>query len=240
MLLPLGGPPRFPDPNSADAEGLLAIGGDLSSARLLAAYDAGIFPWFEQGLPPLWWSPDPRAILDPDHLHVSRSLRRRMRSGEFEVSTNRAFARVMRECGAERDGGTWILPEMIEAYTALHRQGHALSFEVWSEGQLVGGLYGVLRGGLFAAESMFHRRTDASKVALVTSVRALFDVGVELYDVQFLTPHLASMGAREVSRAAYLERLAYARTRQARPAELTVDPQCWAEPGRGSIARQNP
>lgn len=207
VLLPLGGPPVFPDARRADAEGLLAVGGDLSVARLLAAYDAGIFPWFEQGLPPLWWSPDPRALIDRASLHVSRSMRRELRRGGYEVTFDRAFQRVMRECGAGRHGGTWIIPEMLRAYTTLHNAGHAHSFEVWENSELVGGLYGVHRGGLFAAESMFHRRTNASKVALIVSVLCLFDAGIELYDVQFLTDHLASLGAFTVSRDEYLNRV---------------------------------
>jgi leucyl/phenylalanyl-tRNA--protein transferase len=204
LLLP-GGPLAFPDPEGADDEGLLAIGGDLSPARLLFAYECGIFPWYDEGVPPLWWSPNPRAILEPGSLHVSRSLRRVLRAGRFEVSFDRDFPRVMTDCG-KREAGTWILPEMIEAYTALHRLGHAHSFEVWEGGELAGGLYGVQRGALFAAESMFHRRTDASKVALVHAVRSLFAAGVQLFDVQLMTAHLASMGAGEVPRAAYLAR----------------------------------
>jgi leucyl/phenylalanyl-tRNA--protein transferase len=178
--------------------------------RLLAAYEAGIFPWFERGLPPLWWSPDPRAVLEPSKLHVSRSMQRSLTRGGWQLSFNAAFERVIRECGRRRTGGTWILPEMIAAYTALHRAGHAHSFEVWHEGELVGGLYGVQRGALFAAESMFHRRTNASKVAVIASVRSLFAAGVQLYDVQFLTDHLRSLGAETLPRAEYLDRVARA------------------------------
>jgi len=196
----------FPDPESADAEGLLAVGGDLSPERLLLAYEQGIFPWYAEGLPPMWWSPDPRAVIDPTTLHVSKSLARELRRGRFEVTANRAFERVMRECGSERDGGTWILPEMIRAYGRLHELGHAASFEVWLGERLVGGLYGVLHGGLFAAESMFHRETNASKVALVAAVRSLFAAGVTLFDVQFTTPHLASLGVYDVPRSVYRER----------------------------------
>lgn len=205
LLLP-GGPIAFPDPEQADDEGLLAIGGDLSSERLLFAYEHGIFPWYDEGVPPLWWSPNPRAILDPEGLHVSRSLRRVLRSGRFTVSWNRDFEGVMRCCG-DRPGGTWILPEMIEAYVRLHRTGHAHSIEVWEGDMLAGGLYGIQRGALFAAESMFHRSTDASKVALVYAVRSLFLAGTRLFDVQLLTSHLASMGAVEVARSEYLGRL---------------------------------
>jgi leucyl/phenylalanyl-tRNA--protein transferase len=206
LLLVPGAPYEFPDPEPNDDEGLLAVGGDLSPERLLLAYEHGIFPWYDEGLPPLWWSPNPRAILAPEQLHVSRSLRRALRSGRFRWTANRAFSEVIRECGRERDTGTWILPEMVEAYEALHRLGHAHSFEVWSGERLVGGLYGVQRGALFAAESMFHRETDASKVALVEAAAWLFAHGVTLFDVQFLTSHLASLGAAEISRSEYLRR----------------------------------
>jgi leucyl/phenylalanyl-tRNA--protein transferase len=210
LLMP-GSPPLFPDPESADAEGLLAVGGDLEPRRLLAAYDHGIFPWYAEGLPPMWWSPDPRTVIDLDSLHVSRSMLKELRRGRFRLGMNEAFERVMVECGRERDGGTWILPEMLRAYVRLHELGHALSFEVWLGEALVGGLYGVQRGGLYAAESMFHREDNASKIALIYAVRTLFAAGIELFDVQFLTEHLASMGAYEIPRSEYLERLARAR-----------------------------
>lgn len=207
LLLAPGGPLIFPDPARADAEGLLAVGGDLCPNRLLLAYDNAIFPWYSEGLPPMWWSPDPRALFEPERLHVSRSMQRELKQQRFEVTLDRAFGRVLRECGRERDGGTWLLPEMIEAYEELHALGHAHSIEVWDGSALAGGLYGVHRGGLFAAESMFHRVTNASKVAVIAAVRSLFAAGVELFDVQFLTPHLESLGAFEVSRAEYLARL---------------------------------
>ena len=204
LILP-GAPPAFPDPNAADDEGLLAIGGDLTPERLLYAYERGIFPWYDEGLPPMWWSPNPRALLDPEHLHVSRSLGRVLRSERFQLTFDHAFRDVILECGRERDSGTWIVPEMVDAYCALHELGHAHSVEVWRDAQLVGGLYGVQRGALFAAESMFHRETDASKVGLISAVRRLFAAGIALFDVQFVTPHLASLGAYEVPRARYLE-----------------------------------
>ena len=206
LFMPPGAPLSFPDPNQADDEGLLAIGGDLSAERLLFAYERGIFPWYDEGLPPMWWSPNPRALMDAEHLHVSRSLHKVMRSERFSVSYDRAFSEVIRECGRERESGTWILPEMVEAYCALHALGHAHSVEVWQGEALVGGLYGVQRGALFAAESMFHRERDASKVALVSAVERLFREGVTLFDVQFLTPHLESLGAYEIARAEYLAR----------------------------------
>ena len=145
--------------------------------------------------------------MDDDRLHISRSMARELRSGRFRVTCDRAFTEVMRACGSDRSEGTWILPEMIEAYARLHELGHAHSFEVWAGTELVGGLYGVQRGALFAAESMFHRATNASKVALISSVRALFRIGIRLFDVQFLTSHLASLGAYEIPRAEYLARV---------------------------------
>jgi len=204
FLLP-GAPLAFPDPSTSDDEGLLAIGGDLSPERLLFAYQHGIFPWYDEGLPPMWWSPNPRTVMDPAHLHVSRSMQRVLRSGRFQVTVDRAFRQVMLECGRERESGTWILPEMVDAYVELHTRGHAHSVEVWHEEQLVGGLYGVRSGALFAAESMFHRERDASKVALINAIRHFFDAGVTLFDVQFLTPHLESLGAYEIPRTRYLE-----------------------------------
>jgi leucyl/phenylalanyl-tRNA---protein transferase len=223
VLLSSRAPLAFPDPESGDAEGLLAVGGDLRPERLLLAYANGIFPWYAEGLPPMWWSPDPRAIVDPTALHVSKSLARELRRGHFRVTANVAFERVMRECGRERDDGTWILPEMVDAYVRLHELGHGVSFEVWEGESLVGGLYGVLEGSLFAAESMFHRATNASKVALVAAVRSLFAAGVELFDVQFLTVHLASLGVYEIPRRAYVERArAASRRGNVVPRELEI------------------
>jgi leucyl/phenylalanyl-tRNA---protein transferase len=207
-------PPAFPDPSFADDEGLVAIGGNLSPARLLSAYDCGIFPWYSEDYPPLWWSPNPRAVLPLDAFHVSRSMARLLKRGGFRVTWNQAFDRVVRECGSGRSEGTWILPEMARAYQHLNRAGHAFSIEVWAaDDALVGGLYGVQRGGLFAAESMFHRQTDMSKVALLFSAASLNRAGIRLFDVQFLTPHLASMGAKEIDRSQYLARLGAERGR---------------------------
>jgi leucyl/phenylalanyl-tRNA--protein transferase len=203
-----GSPLSFPDPNDSDDEGLLAVGGDLSPTRLLFAYESGIFPWYSAGVPPLWWSPNPRALMDRERLHVSRSLRRVLRQGQFEVTFDEAFGDVIAGCAANRDGGTWILPEMMLAYTQLHQLGHAHSFEVWQAGQLTGGLYGVRRGALFAAESMFHVVSNASKVALAVSIDVLFRAGIRVFDVQFVTEHLASLGAYEVPRAEYLRQVA--------------------------------
>lgn len=205
-----GEPPSFPDPNESDDEGLLAVGGDLSPARLLCAYDCGVFPWYSEGVPPLWWSPNPRALMDRERLHVSRSLGRTLRGGELEVTFDRAFEEVIAACASNREGGTWILPEVMEAYVELHRLGHAHSFEVWHGDTLAGGLYGVRRGALFAAESMFHVVSNASKVALAVALDTLFCAGARVFDVQFLTEHLSSLGAYEVERADYLQRVALA------------------------------
>lgn len=201
----------FPDPENYDEEGLVAVGGSLTPETLLDAYASGIFPWYSEGYVPMWWSPDPRANFDPDNLHVSRSLAKTLRRNDFRLSWNSCFERVMRACGEEREGGTWIIPEMLEAYTELHRMGHAHSLEVWFGNELVGGAYGVQVGGLFAAESMFHRRSDMSKVAVIAMVRSLFREGISLIDVQFRTDHLASLGVQQCSRRAYLERLATVR-----------------------------
>ena len=207
VWIPPGAPPRFPDPRLADADGLVAFGGDLSVARLLAAYRSGVFPWFDENTPPLWWSPDPRAVLTPATLHVPRRLERTIRRGGFEVTLDRAFRRVMEACSVGRSDGTWILPEMVDAYEAVHRAGHAHSVEVWIDGELSGGIYGVRVGGLFAAESKFHTRTDMSKVALVALARSFFAAGGQLIDVQFRTPHLARLGVVEVPRLEYLARV---------------------------------
>lgn len=206
-FLEKGGPIGFPDPRLADADGLVAVGGDLSVARLIEAYRSGIFPWFDVDTPPLWWSPDPRGVLPIESLHVSRRLARKLRTPEHRTTWNRAFRRVMQECASGRSDGTWILPEMVDAYCDLHAAGRAHSLEVWRGAELVGGVYGVQVGGLFAAESMFHRESDMSKVALVTLVTRLFAAGVRVFDVQFVTPHLASLGAVEWPRDVYLERV---------------------------------
>lgn len=212
IWIPEGAPPLFPDPRDFEPVGLIAGGGDLSPPRLLAAYRTGIFPWYDEA-PILWWSPDPRAIIDSDSLRVSRSLRRVLRQQRFRVSFNRAPEMVLDGC-ADRNEGTWLTSEMKRAYLELHRQGHLVSYEVWHGQDLAGGLYGVLLGGLYAAESKFHRVRDASKVALVCSVLHLFASGVRLYDVQFRTDHLERQGVYEVSRQQYLARLHDAVTSQ--------------------------
>ena len=196
-----------------DPNGLLAAGADLSTERLLDAYLRGIFPWFGDEDPLLWWSPDPRMALMVNEVHVSRSLRRVIRSGRYRVTLDTAFREVMAGCAGPRDdqAGSWITAEMTEAYTRLARLGFAHSVEVWSDDKLAGGLYGVAIGRMFYGESMFSRATDASKVALVTLAWQLERWGFEMIDCQMATSHLASLGAREIPRAEFvqtLERLA--------------------------------
>jgi len=192
-----------------DPNGLLAAGADLSVERLLDAYLRGIFPWFGEEDPLLWWSPDPRMVLMVDELHVSRSLRRVIRSGRYTVTLDTAFTAVMAGCAEHRtdEAGTWITPRMLAAYSRLAARGFAHSVEVWSGSDLAGGLYGVAIGRMFYGESMFSRRTDASKVALAMLVRQLERWEFEMIDCQMATGHLASLGARQIPRAEFLERL---------------------------------
>ncbi len=200
----------FPDPRLASPEGLLAVGGDLSPERLLLAYSLGIFPWYGSGEPLLWWSPDPRCVFFPAEIHVSRRLARTMRQGSFLVTSNRAFEQVVAECAETRLAGgeqTWLVPEMQLAYRRLHALGYAHSVEVWQGEKLAGGLYGVAIGRFFFGESMFHHVTDASKIALVTLCRYLAEKRFELFDCQVPNPHLFRMGATQISRAAFLDRL---------------------------------
>ncbi len=201
----------FPDVDSAEKEpdGLLAVGGDLSATRLINAYRRGIFPWFGDGDPILWWSPDPRTVLVPDRLRVAKSLLKTLRRGRFGVSIDRDFDTVIQACAEPRDedGGTWLVPEMINAYQRLHAHGLAHSVEVWQDGALAGGLYGVAIGRVFFGESMFTRISDASKVALVHLCRTLSEQGFGLIDCQVLTGHLIRMGAQQISRAAFSQLL---------------------------------
>lgn len=208
----------FPDPRKARADGLTAVGGSLSADLLLRAYASGLFPWTVH--PVTWWSPDPRGILELDDIHVPRSLARSLRRGDFEVTFNRDFGAVIHACATapRRDQRTWITPEFVVAYTELHRRGHAHSVEVWAGGDLVGGLYGVTVGGLFSGESMFHRRDDASKVALVRLAGRLKELGFVLFDTQMVTPVTRRLGAVEVARDDYLARLEQAV--KVRPAPL--------------------
>jgi leucyl/phenylalanyl-tRNA--protein transferase len=198
--------PRF-QPELADEQGLVALGGDLRPATLLRAYSSGVFPWFSDGDPICWWSPDPRAVIELDGLHVSRRLQRTIRSGKFRVSVNEDFAGVIRGCADRPGDGTWITAKMIAAYERLHQLGHAHSVEAWHGDVLGGGIYGVSIGGFFAGESMFTRVTDGSKVALVALVDRLRERGFELFDVQFVTDHTERMGAVEIPRSDYLARL---------------------------------
>ncbi|MFA5370370.1 MAG: leucyl/phenylalanyl-tRNA--protein transferase [Sideroxydans sp.] len=188
--------------------GLLAVGGDLSPARLLAAYRRGIFPWFSPGDPVLWWSPDPRTVLFPAEFACSHSLKKTLRKGHYEICTDSAFEQVMRACAAPRHGhgGTWIVEEMIAAYAALHHLGHAHSVEVWMDGKLAGGLYGVAIGAMFYGESMFSHRRDASKIALahLAAQWQRWHGAQGLIDCQMHTPHLASLGAREIPRTEFV------------------------------------
>lgn len=199
----------FPSLEGADPEGLVAIGGDLEPGTLLAAYRAGLFPMPTGRRGRIgWWSPDPRAVLAPEDFHRSRSLRRSMRHFELRVDT--AFESVVRACGDPRRPHGWITPGIVAAYCRLHELGWAHSVETWRDGELVGGLYGVAIGAFFAGESMFHHATDASKAAVAGTVELLRDTPHALFDVQWSTPHLASLGVVEVSRSRYLELLASA------------------------------
>jgi leucyl/phenylalanyl-tRNA--protein transferase len=203
----------FPDPNDSDADGLLAIEGDLSPQRVLLAYAQGIFPWPHEGLPLLWFSPDPRMVLRPAELHVSRSLRKTINKGVFEVRFDTAFDRVMRACATTpRAGqdGTWVTNEMIHTYCCLHDLGFAHSAEAWIDGELAGGLYGVSLGAAFFGESMFAHRSDASKVAFVHLVQQLHQWGFHFVDCQMHTDHLARFGATEWSRRHFLQALGHA------------------------------
>lgn len=196
---------------SADDDGLVFIGGDLEPDTILAAYRQGVFPtrFFPLGEsdPMHWWSPDPRAIIELKGLHVSRRLIRTIKTGRWSASVNADFAGVIRGCADRPTEGTWLTGDMIDAYERLHRMGHAHSVEIWSDGKLVGGTYGLALGGLFAAESMFHRVTDASKIALLALVQRLNERGFHLLDIQLLSPHTERMGAIEIPRSEYLARL---------------------------------
>lgn len=208
-------------PERAGPDGFVGRGGDLLPRTLLRAYSEGVFPWYNEGDPILWWSPDPRGVIElyadasthPDAtpgyggLHVSRRLARTIRSGKFRVTVNDCFETVMRACGAGREEGTWVTDDMVAAYTELHRQGHAHSVESWVGDELAGGTYGVCIGGVFAAESMFTHITDGSKVALAELVSRLRERGFALLDVQMKTEHTGRMGASEVPRTEYLKRL---------------------------------
>lgn len=223
MIPWLGSEPLFPPATQAlrEPNGLLAAGGDLSPRRILAAYAGGIFPWFSEGEPILWWSPAPRMVLFPAEIKISRSLAKTLRNRRYEIRVDSAFGDVMRACAAPRDGqpGTWIVPEMVAAYCRLHDLGFAHSFETWMDGELVGGLYGMAIGRMFYGESMFSRRPDASKIAFAHMAWHLRRQGVEMVDCQMHTPHLQSLGARLVSREAFLATLRE-KIRQPQPAGM--------------------
>jgi leucyl/phenylalanyl-tRNA--protein transferase len=208
---------RFPEVNLAltEPDGLLAIGGDLKAERLMAAYRRGIFPWYNAGQPILWWAPDPRMVLFPDRLKISRSLGKTLRKQSFSVTLDTAFAEVIEACSSPRrqpgkedaEPGTWITQEMKRAYQRLHQLGLAHSVESWCQGRLVGGLYGVALGRVFFGESMFTRQTDASKVAFVTLVQQLARWGFAVIDCQIYSQHLESLGAENISREAFCDLL---------------------------------
>ncbi|HNQ56925.1 MAG: leucyl/phenylalanyl-tRNA--protein transferase [Rhodocyclaceae bacterium] len=220
MIPWLEGEAPFPSVESAlrRPNGLLCAGGDLSPQRLLDAYRHGIFPWFSEGEPILWWSPDPRMVLFPQEVKISRSLARTLRRGGYDVRLDTAFAQVIHECSLPRrdQDGTWITPQMQQAYIRLHELGHAHSVETWIDGKLAGGLYGVAIGRAFYGESMFTRRTDASKIALAHLARYLERRGFAVIDCQMKTAHLASLGAREIRRR-----------------ELTRGLEAWTREGAG-------
>jgi leucyl/phenylalanyl-tRNA--protein transferase len=200
----------FPPPEKADPTGILAVGGDLSIERLILAYRSGIFPWYSDGEPLIWWSPDPRFVLFPDEFKVSTSLKRIVKSGKFRVTFDQNFKTVIGSCSRikrRHEDGTWITSEMLEAYCAMHKAGHAHSVEVWLGDELAGGLYGVAVGKCFCGESMFTKVSNASKVALVALVERLKMQGCSMIDSQVHTDHLEKMGAREIPRKEYLRKL---------------------------------
>ena len=197
----------FPSPEQASAEGIVAVGGDLQPERVMLAYRKGIFPWFESDDFLLWWSPDPRMVLFPAQLKISKSMRTVLRKKRFEVTFNKSFDQVVEACAKVKrfgQNGTWITPGLMEVYSTLHTQGHAHSVEVWEEGSLVGGLYGIDLGTVFCGESMFSKSSNASKVALIFLVKELKKNKYELIDCQVPTQHLASMGAEPISRTKFL------------------------------------
>ncbi|MBI5141752.1 MAG: leucyl/phenylalanyl-tRNA--protein transferase [Nitrospirae bacterium] len=213
MIKWLGPSLSFPPVEQSTPEGIVAVGGDLSSARLLLAYRSGIFPWYSAGQPIIWWSPDPRGIIPLEGFRVNRSLKKALRRAEFEIRINTAFDSVITGCASAHEsarGPGWLTDEMMPAYMRLHRLGHAHSVEAWKDGQLVGGLYGVAVGGLFAGESMFHLQPNASKAALVALVERLKERGYALLDCQMVTPATGPLGAVEIPRAEYLDRLSEA------------------------------
>jgi leucyl/phenylalanyl-tRNA--protein transferase len=218
--------PVFPPPDYADPSGLLAVGGDLSKERLLEAYRVGIFPWYSDDQPILWWSPDPRLILDLKDFKISRSLSKTLKKGVFQVTFDHAFEKVIHACAGvprEAQNGTWITPEMQEAYINLHGLGYAHSVETWFGGKLAGGLYGVSLGKCFFGESMFHLKTDASKVALATLVEKLKSWDFHFIDSQMTTEHMVRLGAKELPRRIFLKRLQSALRHPTRRGRWRID-----------------
>lgn len=206
----------LPDPDSADADGVVGVGADLEPATLVDAYRRGVFPWPHPGMPLPWFSPDPRGVIELERFHVSRSLRRTLRRSGWETTVDRAFSAVVAACAEGREEGTWIVPAMARAYQRLHALGWAHSLEVWDGPELVGGVYGVQVGGVFTGESMFHRASDASKVALADLVDRFREAGGRLLDVQLNTPHLRSLGAVDLPRERFLAILDEASARDVR------------------------
>ncbi|HEY7532564.1 MAG TPA: leucyl/phenylalanyl-tRNA--protein transferase [Nitrospiraceae bacterium] len=219
--------PRFPPVDQASPEGLLAVGGDLRTERLLEAYRHGIFPWYNDDQPILWWCPDPRAVLFPAKLHISRSLKRSLRLGGFTITLDTRFREVMLGCAGPRpqypEGGTWITSDMMNAYVRLHDLGYAHSVEAWKEERLVGGLYGVALGGIFFGESMFTREPDASKVALVWLVRQLQAWNFRIFDCQQSSRHVKLLGAEDIPRREFLAHLNAALALPDRPGPWKLD-----------------
>ena len=218
--------PIFPPPDYADPSGLLAVGGDLSKERLLEAYRLGIFPWYSDDQPILWWSPDPRLVLDLKDFKISRSLRKTLKKGVFQVTFDHAFEEVIQACAVvprAAQNGTWITEEMQEAYINLHGLGYAHSVESWFGGKLAGGLYGVSLGKAFFGESMFHLKTDASKVALATLVEKLKSWDFHFIDSQMTTEHMVRLGAKELPRRIFLKRLQTALRHPTRRGRWRID-----------------
>jgi leucyl/phenylalanyl-tRNA--protein transferase len=235
-MIPLLGPTdRFPPVDQAldEPNGLLAAGGGLSVARLRDAYARGIFPWFSEGDPVLWWCPDPRMVLPTDAVHVSRSLRRRLRRRDYEITFDTAFAEVLRACAGprRREAGTWLVPPMIRAYQRLHEAGIAHSVEIWIDAALAGGLYGVSLGRMFFGESMFTRKPDASKIAIVLLARHLARWQVPMIDCQMRTEHLASLGAIEIPRQQFVRRVEALVQQPPVPSPWRFDPELAADGG---------
>lgn len=209
-LFKLGKSHEFPSAELAEPEGILAVGGDLSSRRLLTAYSRGIFPWYSDDEPILWWSPDPRTVLLPENFHVPKRLKRSIKSHDFSLTKNNAFRSVMEHCSSvprDKQKGTWITDEMIDAYTRLNEKGFADSFEAWAGDKLVGGMYGVRLGRAFFAESMFFKERDASKIVLVHAVNEMFNNGFLFIDAQVYNKHLGQFGFTEIPRSQYLAML---------------------------------